>query len=128
MRDITRYFIHVVQLIRGATGVYGTGTDQYGDPVVSATPAAGLALNARVEWDRYLVRFADGREVTCNAKVFLPHRYQDPITGAWTQLDIGPEDRLLFEGREHMIVQRRRQEGWSFSTDHRSHWELDTIV
>ncbi len=124
MRDITHYFIHTIILIRGQTGMSGIGTDQYGDPLASATPAAGLALNARVEWDNQLVRTEGGEEVVCSGMVYLADRYPDPITGVMTALDIGSEDRIEFEGREHKIALRTRAEGWNFTTDQGSHWEI----
>jgi len=121
-RDVSRYFIHTVWIIRGITGSAGTGGDQYGEALPEGPTPAALEVNARVEWDRNLVIDDSGKEVVAQAIVFLSHEYTDPGTGDTVPLDIGPEDRILYQGREHTIAARKFMEGWL--QDPGRHWEL----
>jgi len=123
MRDIRRYFIHVIQLLRGPIGDEGVGKDGYGEPLTQATPET-LTLDARVEWDNRRVMDDSGQEIVCAGMVFLRHSYPDPATGADIELTIGGQDRIVFEDREHPIVTRNRCEGWGWTIDPGSHWEV----
>lgn len=119
MRDVSRYFIHVVEIIRGPTGAAGTGTDQYGEALADATPEV-IVVNARVEFDNSLVIDDTGKECVCAGSVFLAWTYPD-ASGNEVDLDLGPEDRIRFEGRTYTIARRNRQEGWT--DDPGRHWE-----
>lgn len=113
MRNIARYFIHSIVLVRGGTGTYGVGVTVYGEPVDASAPTPTLlTLPARVEWDNRRVVNEAGEEVVCAASVSLPASYVDGA-GATVALVVGPQDRIIFEGREHAVVTRGRQEGWA---------------
>ncbi len=123
---IDRYLIHIVQILRGAAGVIGVGTDQYGEPLTPATPTT-LSIPARVEWDRRRTFNDAGEEVTANGVVFLANKYDSVGLGLeadFVELNFGPQDRIVFEGREHPVLSRSRCEGWSWLDDPRSHWEI----
>ena len=120
-RTIRPYCIHQIILVRGPEGVYGTGTDQYGEPLSTGATPETLTLNARVEWDNQRVRNEAGEEVDCSGMVFIPPTYLDG-SGAEVTLVIGPRDRIIFEGREHAVVMRLRAEGWVGDTGR--HWEV----
>ncbi len=122
MRDPRRYFCHQIVLLRGPTGDEGVGTDAYGEPLSAGTPV-GLTLNARVEWDNRRVVTQGGEEVVCAGVVYLASKYTDPA-GVEQELDIGPQDRIVFEGREHPVATRNRAEGWGWQSDRASHWEV----
>jgi hypothetical protein len=121
-REVSRYFIHQITLIRGATGDDGTGTDIYGEPIGHAATPTGLTLNARVEWNNRRVTNQAGEEVVCSGMVYLDQHYIDPVMGLLVDLEIGPQDRIIFEGREHAVVTRTRAEGWL--TDRGQHLEI----
>jgi hypothetical protein len=121
MRDVSRYFIHVCQVVRGGAGAYGTGTDVYGEPLVTGGTPVALTLNCRVEWDRRRMPTGGGEEVICSGVIYLPATYVD-IAGVTQTLDIGPQDRIIFEGREHAVALRVRAEGWTL--DSGRHWEV----
>ena len=112
MRLVSRYCIHVIQILRGPIGDEGVGTDQYGEPLDAATPTM-LTLYARVEFDNARVINNRGEEIPCAAYVFIPHWYVDPATGEQTELTIGGQDRIVFEGRTYAIARSDRQEEWS---------------
>jgi hypothetical protein len=118
MRDVSRYFIHTVLIERGPIGGAGTGTDQYGEPVVAATPTR-LSINARVEFDNRRIINSAGEEIVCEAIVFLPWTYVDGA-GVTQNLDLGGQDRIIFEARTYAIERRDRQEGWT--GDRGRHW------
>ena len=118
---IQRYLIHTVTILRGPTGTEGVGRDQWGEPLAAATPAS-LEVPARVEWETKRITDSSGQEVIATGLVFLAPSYVEG--GTRVSLEIGPEDRLAFEGREYRLVTRERHEGWGWLTDARAHWEL----
>ena len=120
-RLVERYCIHVIQLLRGPSGDEGTGLDQYNEPLQEVTPTT-LQLNARVEFDNDRIINDKGEEVVCAARIFIPPTYPDPDTDADVELDIGPQDRIIFEGRTFAIGRRDRQEGWTH--DRGRHWDI----
>jgi len=120
-RLLLRYCIHVIQLLRGPSGDEGTGLDGYNEPLQEVTPVT-LQLNARVEFDQDRIIDDTGEEVVCAARIFIPPTYPDPDTGSDVELDIGPQDRIIFEGRTYAIARRDRQEGWAH--DPGRHWDI----
>ena len=120
-RLVERYCIHLIQLLRGPIGTAGVGTDSYGEPLEGATPSA-LSLNARVEFDNHRVTDMKGEEIVCVARIFIPPTYPDPDTGVETDLTIGGQDRIMFEGRTYAIARTDRQEGWL--GDRGRHWDV----
>ena len=111
MRQVSRYCIHVIQILRGPIGDEGVGTDQYGESISEATPTM-LTLYARVEFDNARMINSRGEEVNCKAYVFIPPTYVDPATGLTTDLTIGGQDRIVFRGRIYAIAQVDFQEEW----------------
>ena len=118
-RDASRYFIHTCQVLRGPIGVMGSGTDDLGNPIVSATPQT-VTVNCRVEFDNTRVIDDTGQEIVCAGRVFLPWSYVDS-TGTTQDLDLAGQDMIIFEGRRYAIARRDRQEGWT--GDRGRHWE-----
>ncbi len=119
MRQVSRYFIHVVIVVRGDVGPAGIGHDEYGEPIATATPET-ITVNARVEFDNFRVMSDRGEEIVCSARCFLPWTYTDGA-GVEQDLNLGGQDRIIFEGREYAIERRDRQEGWT--SDRGRHWE-----
>jgi len=124
MRNVDRYCIHTIVLLRGPSGDDGLGLSKYGKPLAEATPTS-LTLDARVEFDNHRVINSRGEEIICSAKVFIPPTYTDPATGGEVELAIGGQDRIVFEGRTYAVADRRRQEGWT--SDRGRHWEVDIV-
>lgn len=120
-RRVRRYCIHVIQLLRGPSGDEGIGLDKYGEPLSEVTPSS-LLLNARVEFDNSRIIDDRGEEVVCAARIFIPPTYTDPDTKAEVELDIGPQDRVIFEGKTYAMARRNRQEGWV--NDPGWHWDI----
>ena len=119
-RLLLRYCIHWIILLRGPSGAFGVGLDQYGELLDDEVTPTYLELRARVEFDNDRIIDDTGEEVVCAARIFIPPTYLDE--GVVTQLDIGPQDRIIFEGREYAIARRNRQEGWT--ADRGRHWEI----
>ncbi len=115
---LQRYLVHEVKLHRGPSGPDGAGRDQYGEPL----PGVVLTLPARVEWDNRLIVDDAGREVVCAGTVYLAATYD--ANGEKSELRIGPEDQIEFEGQMRSIVARQRCQASSWPDDPRSHWEL----
>ena len=120
-RLVLPYCIHTIQLLRGPSGVAGVGLDKYNTPLEGATPGS-LTLRARVEFDNLRIINDKGQEVVCAARVFIPPTYVDIDTGLDTELTIGPEDRIVFEGKTYAVARRDRQEGWA--GDRGRHWDV----
>jgi len=120
-RDVSRYFIHTIQLERGPIGIEGTGTADDGEPIAGAIPATPLTLtlNARVEFDNVRIMNDRGQEIDCAGIVFLPWTYIDGA-GVTQDLNLGGQDRIIFETRKYSIARRDRQEGWM--NDRGRHW------
>jgi len=117
-RDVSRYFIHTIQLERGPIGIEGTGTADDGEPLAAATPLT-LTLDARVEFDNVRIMNDRGQEINCAGTVFLPWTYVDGA-GVTQNLNLGGQDRIIFETRSYSIARRDRQEGWT--NDRGRHW------
>jgi hypothetical protein len=77
-------------------------------------------LYARVEFDNSRVINDRGEEIVCAAYVFIPPTYIDAATGLETELEIGGQDRIVFEGRTYAIAKRDRQEEWRYGPGR--HW------
>ena len=123
-RAVLRYCIHTIILLRGPSGVDGTGLDQYGEILDEATPVS-LSLSARVEWTNDRIIDDTGEEVVCAARIFIPPTYLDPDTGVDTDLAIGPQDRIIVEhqpDRVLAVAKRDWEEGWA--DDPGRHWEV----
>ncbi len=120
-RVVLRYCIHTIVLLRGPSGADGVGLDSYGEPLDEATPAS-LTLAVRFEFDNSRIIDDSGEEVVCAGRIFIPPTYLDPVTGVETNLDIGPQDRVVFEGRTYAMARRDRQEGWT--DDRGRHWDV----
>jgi hypothetical protein len=120
-RVVERYCIHTILLLRGPIGAEGVGFDIYNEPLDEVTPTS-LTLAARVEFDNIRILDDSGEEVVCAARVFIPPTYADPDTGIETPLEIGGQDRIVFEGRTYALARRDRQEGWP--SDAGRHWDV----
>ena len=123
-RLVLRYCIHTIILLRGPSGTEGTGLDQYGEILDTATPVS-LSLSARVEWTNDRIIDDTGEEVLCAARIFIPPTYLDLDTGLETDLTIGPQDRIIVQhqpDRVLAVARRDFEEGWT--NDRGRHWEV----
>ena len=123
-RLLERYCIHTILLLRGPSGDEGTGLGDYGEILEDATPVT-LSLKARVEWTNDRIIDDTGEEVICAARIFIPPTYPDPITGAETELTIGPQDRIVVEHQPDRVLamaRRNFEEGWE--DDRGRHWMI----
>lgn len=127
-RDISKYLLHRCWLIRGPTGVEGTGRGAWGRPLTAATPTI-VEASCRVEHKARIFRQSDGSEVLADMRIY----FASPEHPSGLGVEVGPEDMVLLddpddidanEQKQYRIARRERYDGWGWATDLAAHWEV----
>ena len=127
-RDIAKYLIHRVWILRGAHGDEGTDHDQWGHPEAATTPStveAACRIEHKVRW----FGRQSGENIIANMRLF----FATPSHPSGIGVEIGPQDRFLIDPpddvdaddqKTYVIVARERHDGWSWTEDLGAHWEV----